>query len=389
MLIISIFNILGEEVWMDSEVRLNKILSKIVGAKEEEICSMNTLSVNLHLMMVSFYKPTETRFKILVEKKAFPSDYHVIATQLQWHGLKVEDCLIEVETSSTDGSLLLNDEDIKKAIYDNKDSLALVLLSGVQYYTGQFFNIPEITKYAQEHGAIVGWDLAHAVGNIPLKLNEWNVDFACWCSYKYLNSGPGALAGIYVNERYCQPNIILDENTKVPLPAKGPVDIPSDIKFPRVDPLRLGGWWGHRVSDRFVMDPAYLPINGAPGFRLSNPAPTLVATLRASLELFDEAGIERLREKSVRLNAYLEYLLQQELSEKVTILTPKDPNQRGCQFSLSFSGTSVEEVHEALTRKGITGDVRKPNVIRVSPTPMYNSFQDVYEFVQVIKSVLL
>ena len=353
--------------WLSIDDIVQESMAKVVGANKDEVTVMNSLTTNLHLMMCAFYKPTETRFKILIEKKAFPSDVHAVTSQIQHHGLDPAIALVEI--APREGELNLRDEDIETAILREGDSLALVMFSGVQYYTGQFFDLARITAAGKSVGAFVGLDLAHAVGNVPLELHEWGVDFACWCTYKYLNCGPGSIGGCYVHESH-EPGG--DDSEDGGMKGQG----------------RLCGWWGHRESDRFVMDPKFISAKGVYGFRLSNPPVLLVACVRASLDLYDAAGMDKLRAKSLHLTGYLEQLILSHLKDEVTIFTPTDPNRRGCQLSLSFKNP-IDKVHEEMSSRGFICDVRKPNVMRVAPTPLYNSFRDVYEFVKDLKEVLL
>jgi kynureninase len=270
--------------WVDIDATVSLSMSKLVGAKQSEVVVMNSLTVNLHLMMSAFYRPTATRNKILIEKKAFPSDYHAVVSQIQLHGFDPKEALIEV--APRDGEVTLHQEDIEAVIAANGDSIALVLFSGIQYYTGQLFDIEKISAVAHAHGCMVGIDLAHAVGNVPLQLHDWGVDFACWCSYKYMNCGPGSIGGCFVHERFGNGNAPSQEATAVSAPQSA-----EHLRFADVDPpqpLRLAGWWGHRYDDRFQMDPRFIPAQGVNGFRLSNPPVLLIACIRASLDLFDE-----------------------------------------------------------------------------------------------------
>jgi len=345
--------------WLTIDDIVQESCARVVGAKPEEVVVMNSLTCNLHLMMCAFYAPTAERHKILIEKKAFPSDVHAVVSQIKHRGFDPETSLVEI--APREGETHLRDEDIEEAIKKEGNSLCLVLFSGVQYYTGQYFDLGRICAAGHSVGAFVGLDLAHAVGNVPLSLHDWGCDFACWCSYKYLNCGPGSLGGCYVHEKH------------------GPEGEEGQG--------RLCGWWGHRLSDRFVMDPQFVACKGAYGFRLSNPPVLLVSCVRASMDLYDAAGMDRLRAKSLMLTAYLEQLLTSELSSEVTIFTPTDPARRGCQLSLSFS-QNLDSVFEKIQAKGVICDVRKPNVMRVAPTPLYNSFSDVYEFVSILKESL-
>ena len=340
---------------------------------------MNSLTVNLHLMMAAFYRPTPSRHKIVIEKKAFPSDIHAVTAQILHHKYDPSTSLVEV--APRDGEALLRVEDIEAVLAAEGDSVALVLFSGIQYYTGQLFPMGRITAAAHARGCLVGFDLAHAVGNVPLALHEWGCDFACWCSYKYLNCGPGSIGGCFVHERHGQgqrePDTSSSCGTSSSLNGIGPT------------PPRLAGWWGHRLSDRFVMGPDFCPSPGAYGFRLSNPPVLLVAGMRASLDVFDAAGMDRLRAKSLLLTAYLEHLLGADIGpDDVRIFTPSDPAQRGCQLSVTFLRHDVEAVNKALLAAGVICDVRKPDVMRVAPAPLYNSFTDVFRFVQLLKAAL-
>eukprot|EP01119_Soliformovum_irregulare_P000861 TRINITY_DN10630_c0_g1_i1.p1 TRINITY_DN10630_c0_g1~~TRINITY_DN10630_c0_g1_i1.p1 ORF type:complete len:447 (-),score=135.27 TRINITY_DN10630_c0_g1_i1:16-1356(-) len=347
-----------ERHWLNTDEFVIKQSCNLVGAQPEEVAIMNSLSVNLHLMMVPFYRPTKERFKILIEAQSFPSDLYAAQSQLNFHGLNPETALIQLHRK--EGQPNLSTEDIISVIEKEGHSIALILLPGIQYYTGQFFEIEKIVKAGHAQGCIVGFDLAHAVGNVPLKLHDWEVDFACWCSYKYLNSGPGGIAGCFVHSKHAT-----------------------------TDRPRFAGWWGHDLSTRFTMTiPEFHPIPGAFGYRLSNPPVLCVAPLLASLEIFEEAGLENLRKKSILLTCYLEYLVKLKLSKfNVTILTPEDVNQRGCQLSLEMS-RDVTEIEKKLEKRGIICDVRKPSVLRVSPTPLYNTFSDVFAFVNIIETIL-
>lgn len=351
--------------WVSIDDIVVESSAKLVGAEPSEVVVMNTLTANLHFMMSSFYRPTAAKFKILTEKKAFPSDTHAVYSQIRMHGYDPATALIEV--APREGEDTLRMEDILEAIHKDGDEIALVLFSGIQYYTGQFFDIAAITSAGHAHGCIVGIDLAHAVGNVPLKLHEWGPDFACWCTYKYLNSGPGCIGGCFVHNRH------------------------DSVKDPSTGEHmnRLSGWWGHRQSDRFQMAPEFIPCQGAYGYRVSNPSVLLIACVKASLDIFDEAGgMEPLRAKSLLLTGYLEYLLRQELDSHAKIFTPSDPEQRGCQLSLSFN-IDLDEVLKRLGAMGVMCDIRRPSCMRVAPTPLYNSFSDIYEFVKALKSVLV
>lgn len=334
-------------------------LAKIVGATPSEVVSMNNLTSNLHLMMVSFYRPTSSRYKIMIESGAFPSDQYAVESQIKFHGYDYDDALIEL--SPRDGEYCLRTEDILAKIDEYKDTLALVLFGGIQYYTGQLFDIRTITEAGHNAGAMVGFDLAHAAGNVPLNLHDDDVDFAAWCSYKYLNSGPGGVSGVFVHEKHGQ-------NEELP---------------------RFAGWWGHDESERFKMQKGFKPMQGADGWQLSNVNILSSAAHLAALEIYDEAGIDALREKSLKLTGYLEYLLKQfNLSEDVLrIITPSDPEARGCQLSLLVSKNG-KAIFEHLTRSGVVADWREPDVIRIAPVPLYNTFEDVYNFCEILKKVI-
>ncbi|MDQ3636055.1 MAG: kynureninase [Acidobacteriota bacterium] len=354
--------------WMPYHENLTDAMAKIVGAKPIETVVMNSLTVNLHLLMVSFYRPTAERYKIIIEADAFPSDKYAVKSQIDFwerrqlacnesEGRKKDDVLIELKPRK--GEATLRTEDIEKVITENGDSIALIMLGGVNYYTGQAFDMKRITEAGHEAGAIVGFDLAHAVGNIKLKLHDWNVDFACWCSYKYLNSGPGGIAGIFINERHA-------ENFELP---------------------RFAGWWGHDAETRFLMDDEFVPMKGAEGWQLSNQPILLLASLRASLDIFEEAGMENLLEKSHKLTAYLEFLLNNNHNERISIITPSNSDERGCQLSIRVKDAD-KNLFKAITEKGVIADWREPDVIRVAPVPLYNSFMDVWKFVEILKECL-
>lgn len=355
--------------WIDLEVPLNERMSAVVGALPSEVVMMNSLTANLHLMMTAFYKPTASRFKILIEKKAFPSDVHAVVSQLQLHGLNPVDALLEV--CPRDGQTTIHPQDIQDLITLHADSIALVLFSGVQYYTGQLFDMRSIVQWARAAGAKVGFDLAHAVGNVPLALHDWDVDFACWCTYKYMNSGPGCMGGCFVHEKHGAGGA-----------GEGEGDYPLPV------PTRMAGWWGHRGEDRFIMAPKFIPEKGALGFRLSNPPVLTVACVRASLDIFARATMARLRAKSLVLTSYLEVLLDKELSKEVAIFTPREHACRGAQLSISFYDVDLEDVLNQLKEHGVMCDSRKPNVIRIAPAPLYNGFMDVQRFVQILKKIV-
>lgn len=340
--------------WLFYQHNFSKTLSGMMGCSEEEVTVMNTLTVNLHLILQSFYRPNKERFRIIMEAGAFPSDQYALETLVKIHGLDPEDAIVEIKPRA--GAKLLEGEDILQTIHQYKDSLAMVLMGGINYYTGQFYDLPAITAAAHAVGAYAGFDLAHVAGNIPLQLNAWDVDFAVWCSYKYLNAGPGAAGGLYVHERFG-----------------------NDPSFPR-----LAGWWGNDEKTRFRMEKGFIPRNGASGWQVSTAQVFNMAALKASLEIFSEAGIERLRAKSLELTAYLEFLLQQS-PLPCEIITPKDPQQRGAQLSLFFPENG-KAIHTKLMEQGIICDYREPGVIRLAPAPLYCSFMDVYRFYEVLKN---
>ena len=342
--------------WFSYHKLFNERLAKIVGAKPDEVVATNTLTVNLHLLMVSFYRPEGKRYKILMEASAFPSDQYAVETQVRMHGYDPADAIIEI--APRQGEHIIEEQDILQAIEDAGESLALVMLGGVNYYTGQFFDLAKITQAAHRVGAYAGYDLAHAVGNIPLQLHDWNIDFACWCSYKYLNSGPGGVGGMYVHEHhYSNPKI-----------------------------FRLGGWWGNSESTRFKMEKGFIPQNNAGSWQMSNAPVFNMVAHNASLDIYDKAGMKALREKSERLTAYLEWLLRQITHLPFEIITPTDAHRRGCQLSMLF-GERGKEVFETLTANGVIADWREPNVIRVAPVPLYNTYEDCYKFYEILMSI--
>ncbi|MGA8763693.1 MAG: kynureninase [Candidatus Sulfotelmatobacter sp.] len=337
--------------WMPYHRLLTEQTAELVGAKPIEVVVMNSLTVNLHLMMVSFYRPAAKRFKIVIERGAFPSDQYAVKSQIRFHGLDPAVALIELTPPA--GESCLRDEDIESLIEREGETIALIMFGGVNYATGQAFNMARITRTGHGRGCIVGFDLAHAAGNLPLKLNEWGPDFAVWCSYKYLNGGPGCVAGCFVHERHARA-----------------WNLP-----------RFSGWWGHDENTRFEMGPTFQAMRGAEGWQLSNPPILSLAALRASMDIFHEVGMERLRAKSVSLTGYLEFLLEQNTSARFSIITPRESERRGAQLSIRVS-RSGRELCERLTAAGIFGDWREPDTFRVAPTPMYNSYRDVYAFAQ-------
>jgi kynureninase len=344
--------------WMPYHELLTEQTARLVGAKPIEVVVMNSLTVNLHLMMISFYRPTPARHKIIIEGDAFPSDQYAVKSQIKFHGFDPQDSLIELQPRA--GEAAIRAEDIEALIKREGSTVALIMLGGVNYYTGQLFEMHKITAAGHAAGCVVGFDLAHAVGNIPLRLHDWNVDFAVWCSYKYLNGGPGSIAGCFVHE----------------LHAKN-----SSLR-------RFAGWWGHNKQTRFLMDPDFDAIPGAEGWQLSNPPILPMAALRASMEIFDEVGMEKLRAKSELLTGYLEFLLDQNPNENFSIITPRDPEQRGAQLSIRVKKNGKDLLRQ-LAAADVICDWREPDVIRVAPVPLYNSFMDVYRFEEIFNECLL
>lgn len=344
---------LAKNPWVHYQDYFKRSLATVVGAKEKEIAVMNTLTVNLHLLLLSFYRPTKSRYKIIMEAGAFPSDQYAVETEAKLHGFDPGTAVVEVHPR--EGEKLLREEDLVAVIHQHRKELALVLLGGINYYTGQLFDIGAITKAAHEAGALAGFDLAHAAGNVPLRLHDWGVDFAVWCSYKYLNGGPGAVGGAYIHERY------------------------------GTDPdwLRLAGWWGHDEKTRFKMDKTFRPQSGAGGWQISTAQILNMVSLKAALEVFDRAGIARLRKKSLLLTAYLEFLLHRPGNVPFEMITPSEPSQRGAQLSLFFK-EGGRRIHQRIMEAGMIADYREPGVIRVAPAPLYNSFEEVYRFCEVI-----
>ncbi|NNE66211.1 MAG: kynureninase [Pyrinomonadaceae bacterium] len=375
--------------WMPYHEFLTEQMAAVIGAKPIETVVMNSLTVNLHLLMVTFYRPDKTRYKIMIEKDAFPSDRYAVVSQISFHrnkgrgdtvfpdlstqtsdlstqtsalrpqtsGLSSSAALVEL--SPRDGETCLRTEDILLEIEKHGDSLALIMLGGVNYYTGQLFDMKAITEAGHKAGAVVGFDLAHAAGNVELSLHDWNVDFAAWCSYKYLNSGPGGVAGIFVHE---------DHSESFDLP-------------------RFAGWWGHEKETRFLMGPDFVPMKGAEGWQLSNPPIFQMAALRASLEIFYEAGMKALADKSAKLTGFLEQVLEEINDDRISIITPGDPGQRGCQLSIRVKD-SDRSLFEAITEKGVIADWREPDVIRLAPVPLYNSFHDCLQFGRILSDCL-
>ncbi|TXD31435.1 kynureninase [Lujinxingia vulgaris] len=340
--------------WYSYHEIFNEPMAAVVGAQPDEVVVMNSLTTNLHLLMVSFYRPSAERFKILIEGGAFPSDLYAVQSQARFHGFDPAEAIVELYPR--DGEKTLRDEDIIAAIEREGDQLALVLFGGVNYYTGQLFDMGAITEAGHRAGAMVGFDLAHAAGNAPLKLHEWGPDFAAWCSYKYLNSGPGGVAGVFVHERHL-----------------GRKDIP-----------RFEGWWGTDPSTRFEMGPSFEPQYGAGAWQLSNAPVLPMASLRASLALFTEATMEALRDKSEKLTGYLFELVTAIGADAFEVITPAEPERRGCQLSILAAGDG-ELLHKRLMAADVICDYRRPNVIRVAPTPLYNTYEDVWRFWKILE----
>ncbi len=371
--------------WLPYHEFLTEPMARIIGAKPIETVVMNALTVNLHLLMVSFYRPTSTRYKIVIEKGAFPSDQYAVKSQLRFHaqssppyeggvdaalggrgGSLLSEPLAQaggsdllIELAPREGESTLRTHDILETIEREGESIALILLGGVNYYTGQAFDMKAITEAGHRKGCVVGFDLAHAAGNLELHLHEWEVDFAVWCSYKYLNGGPGAVGGAFIHERHANS-----------------FDLP-----------RFAGWWGHDKETRFLMGPKFQPIPGAEGWQLSNPPILQMAALRASLEIFDEAGMPNLRAKSEKLTGYLEFLLSQINNEMISVITPSNPKQRGCQLSIRVKNAD-KPLYDRVVSHDVSADWREPDVIRVAPVPLYNSFTDIYRFAEILRSCL-
>jgi len=346
----------GATPWYSYHETLREPAARLVGALPHEVVCMNSLTVNLHLMMASFYRPTNGRSKVLMEEPAFPSDTYAVKSQIVHHGFEPKDALLLARPRA--GELTIRTDEIEALLEKSGEQIALVLLAGVNFFTGQFFDLKRITAAAQKQGCLVGIDLAHAVGNVPLRLHDWNVDFAVWCSYKYLNSGPGAVAGAFVHERHAR-------NAKLP---------------------RLAGWWGNDPATRFQMHllPEFVPVPSADSWAVSNPPIFSMAPLRSSFAIFDEAGgMENLRAKSIQLTGYLQFLLDQGPSEMFTVITPREPNERGSQLSILVRD-QPKELFAKLEAAGVKCDFREPNVIRAAPTALYNSFHEVWRFAKLL-----
>ncbi len=347
--------------WYSYHERLTPPMAGIVGAKESEVVCMNSLTTNIHLLFVSFYRPTKKRYKIISEAKMFPSDRYLLETQVRFHGFDPDDAIIEV--APRDGEWLIRDEDILEAIDANADELAMLFFGGVNYFTGQLFDMPRLTKAAHDIDAVAGFDLAHAAGNVPLALHDWDVDFAAWCSYKYLNSSPGNVGAIFVHERHGKS-----------------FDLP-----------RFGGWWGHDKETRFQMKPGFRPMAGAEGWQLSNVPILGMSAMKASLDVFAEAGMSALRDKSEKLTGYLEYTIDRLADEfpdaEISIITPRDPARRGCQISMDIAGRE-RALFDDMIAAGLIVDFREPCIIRMAPVPLYNSFEDVFTFGRIVRRLL-
>lgn len=343
--------------WLNYHEYLTEKMAKVVGAKPIEVVVMNTLTTNLHLLMVSFYRPTKKKYKILIESDAFPSDRYAVQSQLKFHGFDEEDGL--VEWKPRDGEELLDIEDLESIIEFEGDEIALILVGGVNYYTGQFLDLKRIAEIGHSKNCVVGIDLAHGAGNIQPNLHNSGVDFAAWCTYKYLNSGPGSLGGVFVHENHAN-------NKKLP---------------------RFSGWWNHNKETRFNMRQPFDVMEGAEGWQLSNPPILSMAAIKASLDLFDEVGMDALREKSKKLTGFFEFLIAEMGSEDIKIITPKNPEERGCQLSIQVKNAD-KSLHQKLTEHHVITDWREPDVIRCAPVPMYTSFEDVFQMVSILKELL-
>ncbi len=351
--------------WFSYQDFLTDQIAVILGAKSSEVVSMNSLTTNLHLLLVSFYRPDKKRYKILCEYDAFPSDLYALQSQAHYHGFNPDDAIIALRPR--EGEYLLREEDVLKTIEDNADSLATVMLGAVNYYTGQFFDLQKISAAAHKVGATAGFNLAHATGNVLLKLHDWDVDYACFCSYKYLNAGPGGVSGIYIHERH-------GNNDELP---------------------RFAGWWGNDPDTRFSMPRKFVPAKGARSWQLSNAPVLSMAALKASLDIFSEAGMERLRDKSEKLTSYLEFIINEinegekdESKKHIRIITPTDVSKRGCQLSLIIK-KNAKKVHQQLTEHGVITDWREPDVIRAAPVPLYNNFEDIFKFGKILSASIV
>lgn len=351
----------AQRPWMPYHEFITEKAAKIVGGKNNEVVVTHSLTTNLHLLMVSFYRPTKTRFKILCEKKAFPSDQYALQSQAKFHGYQPEEAIVEI--GPRDGEYTIREEDVLAKIEELGESLAMIMIGGVNYFTGQVFPMKEITAAGHKVGATVGFDLAHGAGNIPVSLHDWNVDFAAWCGYKYLNSGPGGSSGLFIHERHVK----------------------------NKDLIRFAGWWGHDKNDRFLMPDKFNPIPTAEAWQLSNAPVLSMAAHLASLDIFDEVGMDALREKSIQLTNYQEFIIN-DINERnshinLEIITPKDTSKRGCQLSIVAHGQG-KSLFEKLSANGVVADWREPNVIRIAPVPLYNSFEDAFDFGKIIEAAI-
>ena len=343
--------------WLSYHELLTDTMAKVVGAKPVEVVVMNTLTTNLHLLMVSFYQPSKTKYKIIIESDAFPSDRYAVQSQLSFHGFDPEEALIEWKPK--EGKELLDLEDLKSILDSQGDEVALLLIGGVNYYTGQYLDIKKIAELGHAKKCMVGIDLAHGAGNIQLNLHDSSIDFAAWCTYKYLNSGPGSLSGLFVHEKHAQ----------------------------RKDLPRFAGWWNHNKETRFNMRQPFDVMSGAEGWQLSNPPILSMAAIKASLDIFEKVGMDALVKKSKKLTGFFEYLVNEIASDTIEIITPTNPNERGCQLSLQVKNAD-KNLHKKLTENNIITDWREPDVIRCAPVPMYTSFEDVYHMVTILESLL-
>ncbi len=364
----------GEHPWLPYHEEVRETGARLVGAKPGEVVMMNSLTVNLHLMMASFYRPAKKRFKIVIEDAAFPSDSYAVASQAAWHGLDPKKAVVRLKPRR--GEACLRDDDVVDYLEEEGASVALLMLGGVNYLTGQWFDMERITATGKDAGCVVGWDLAHAAGNVPMRLHDWGVDFAAWCTYKYLNSGPGAVAGCFVHEKN-------GKNRK--WMGKGALP-------------RFAGWWGNDPATRFKMGPEFRPVSGAEAWQLSNPPILSMAPVRVSLEIFDRVGMAALRGKAMRLTAYMEWLLQERRHQGgaasrhqgegvFRIITPEQPSRRGCALSIAVEGGGKDLLKRLLAR-GVVCDFREPNVIRAAPVPLYNTFHDVWRFAGILREIV-
>lgn len=347
----------GKHPWLHYHEFLTETMANIVGARSSEVIVMNTLTANLHFMMVSFYQPTKERYKVLIESDAFPSDKYAVESQLRHHGFDDKEGLVLWKPRQ--GEELLRYEDLESILETQGNEIALLLIGGVNYYTGQFFDLKRIANLARKYGCMIGFDCAHGAGNVPLNLHDSGADFAVWCTYKYLNSGPGSLAGCFVHERH-------GNNPKL---------------------NRFTGWWSHNKKTRFNMRGAFDMLPGAEGWQLSNPPILSMAAIRASLDVFKSVSFESLREKSINLTGYFEFLLKHLGDDVIRIITPENPEERGCQLSIQVKNAD-KSLHDKLTHSGVISDWREPDVIRCAPTPLYNTFEDVYELVERLKIII-